>query len=54
MKRRQLAEQRGRWAEFAAAAALILKGYRVLGHRLRRPYGEVDFSGLEGRGFGDR
>jgi putative endonuclease len=54
VKRRQLAEQRGRWAEFAAAAALILKGYRVLGHRLRTPYGEVDFSGLEGRGFGDR
>ena len=39
---RQKAERRGRMAEWAAMAFLMCKGYRILGHRLRTPYGEVD------------
>ncbi len=39
---RQQAERRGRTAEWAAMAFLMCKGYRILGHRLRTPYGEVD------------
>jgi len=41
---RQRAERRGRAAEWAAMLYLILKGYRILGHRLRTPYGEVDIA----------
>lgn len=39
---RQKAERRGRAAEWAAMLYLMCKGYRILGHRLRTPYGEVD------------
>jgi putative endonuclease len=39
---RQRAERRGRVAEWAAMLFLMAKGYRILGHRLRTPYGEVD------------
>ena len=39
---RRKAERRGRIAEWAAMAYLMCKGYRILGHRLRTPYGEVD------------
>lgn len=39
---RQKAERRGRTAEWLAMAFLMCKGYRILGHRLRTPYGEVD------------
>lgn len=39
---RQKAERRGRTAEWAAMLYLMCKGYRILGHRLRTPYGEVD------------
>ena len=39
---RQQAERRGRTAEWAAMLYLMCKGYRILGHRLRTPYGEVD------------
>src|SRR5690606_35151670 len=38
------AERRGRVAEWAAMLWLICKGYRILGHRLRTPYGEVDIA----------
>lgn len=41
---RQAAERRGRWAEWVAMLLLIAKGYRILGHRLRTPYGEVDLA----------
>lgn len=40
--RRRNAERRGRLAEFAAMLFLMAKGYRILGHRLRTPFGEVD------------
>ena len=43
MKRRA-AEQRGRLAEWVAMAFLLAKGYRILGHRLRTPFGEVDIA----------
>jgi putative endonuclease len=39
---RAKAERSGRTAEWAAMAYLMCKGYRILGHRLRTPYGEVD------------
>jgi putative endonuclease len=38
----QLAEARGRRAEFIAAWYLRLKGYRVLARRVRTPSGEID------------
>jgi len=41
---RQAAERRGRTAEWIAMAWLTAKGYRVLGHRLRTPHGEVDIA----------
>ncbi len=40
--RRQEAERRGRAAEWVAMLFLMCKGYRILGHGLRTPYGEVD------------
>lgn len=42
--RRAAAERRGRIAEWVAAVFLMAKGYRILGHRLRTPYGEVDLA----------
>jgi putative endonuclease len=41
---RAKAERRGRLAEWTAMLFLICKGYRILGHRLRTPYGEVDLA----------
>lgn len=42
--KRQQAERRGRTAEWVAMLLLFCKGYRILGHRLRTPYGEVDIA----------
>lgn len=42
--KRERAERRGRVAEWAAMLYLICKGYRILGHRIRTPYGEVDLA----------
>ncbi|MEI6485553.1 MAG: YraN family protein [Sphingomonadales bacterium] len=39
---RQANERRGRLAEHVAAIYLIVKGYRLLGRRLRTPGGEID------------
>jgi putative endonuclease len=41
---RQKAERRGRVGEWTAMLYLMCKGYRILGHRLRTPYGEVDIA----------
>lgn len=41
---RQQAERRGRLAEWQAMIFLMCKGYRILGHRLRTPFGEVDLA----------
>lgn len=46
---RRAAEQRGRWAELLAGTYLTCKGYRLLAHRARTPYGEVDLAALKGR-----
>lgn len=45
--RRQIAERRGRSAELIAALWLMGKGYRILGQRLRTPFGEVDLAALK-------
>lgn len=41
-ERRQAAERRGRRSETVAALLLILKGYRILGRRVRTHAGEID------------
>lgn len=45
--RRRAAERRGRWAEWLAGAWLMAKGYRLLAHRARTPFGEVDLAALK-------
>ncbi len=47
--KRQAAEQRGRRAERIAALWLRLKGYRILGARVRTPAGEIDIVARRGR-----
>jgi putative endonuclease len=41
--------RRGRFSELVAAAALMAKGYRILGRRVRTPYGEIDLIAVRGR-----
>jgi putative endonuclease len=41
--------RRGRLSELLAAAALLAKGYRILGRRVRTPYGEIDLIAVRGR-----
>ena len=45
---RHQAWRRGRWAEALCAASLILRGYRILGRRLRSPVGEIDILARRG------
>jgi len=40
--------RRGRWSEWIAAAALLARGYRILGRRVRTPYGEIDLIAVRG------
>ncbi len=47
--RRQAAERRGRRAEHVAALWLRLKGYRILGERVRTAAGEIDIVARRGR-----
>ena len=47
--KRQAAERHGRRAERIAALWLRLKGYRILGERVRTPAGEVDIVARRGR-----
>lgn len=47
-EQRRAAETRGRAAEGFAALWLRLKGYRVLGRRLKTPVGEVDLLARRG------
>lgn len=42
LARRRRAERRGRAGEMLAALALMLKGYRILGRRVRTRMGEID------------
>ncbi len=46
---RAAAEKRGRHAEKVAARFLRLKGWRILGERVRTPRGEVDLVARRGR-----
>lgn len=41
--------RRGRISEWVAAAALLAKGYRILGRRVRTPYGEIDLIAVRKR-----
>jgi putative endonuclease len=41
--------RRGRFSELLAAAALMGKGYRILGRRVRTPYGELDLVAVRSR-----
>ena len=43
------ARQSGHRAEWLAMAWLMLKGYRILGFRLRTPQAEIDILALKGR-----
>ncbi|HEY0301932.1 MAG TPA: YraN family protein [Rhizomicrobium sp.] len=47
---RQAAEKRGRGSEALAALLLRLKGYRILGRRVRTPAGEIDLVARSPRG----
>lgn len=42
------AREDGRWAEVVAAAWLMLKGWRILGFRLKTPQGEIDLLARKG------
>jgi putative endonuclease len=44
-----LARRSGRRGEVWAAIVLMLKGYRILGFRLRTPLGEIDLLAIRGR-----
>jgi putative endonuclease len=46
--KRRAAETWGRTAEWIAAFYLMAKGYRILGQRLRTPFGEVDLAAWKG------
>jgi putative endonuclease len=41
--------RRGRFSELLAAAVLMAKGYRMLGRRVRTPYGEIDLVAVRGQ-----
>lgn len=43
------ARKSGRWAEYVALVHLLLKGYRILGFRLKLPQGEIDILAQKGR-----
>jgi putative endonuclease len=47
--RRQRAEKRGRTAELIAAAAYVLRGYQILGRRVKTPLGEIDLVARKGK-----
>jgi putative endonuclease len=40
--------RRGLVSEWLAAAVLVAKGYRMLGRRVRTPYGEIDLIAVRG------
>ena len=41
--------RRGRMSEWLAAVARMARGYRILGRRVRTPYGEIDLIVVRGR-----
>lgn len=46
---RQRRYRRGHMSEWVAAALLIVRGYRILGRRVRTPLGEIDLIAVRGR-----
>jgi putative endonuclease len=46
---RRRRHRHGIWAEYAAAALLTLKGYRVLNRRWKSRFGEVDLVAVRGK-----
>jgi len=48
-RKRAEAERRGRRGERIAALYLMLKGWRILGRRVRTPRGEIDLVARRGR-----
>lgn len=48
---RRAAERRGRRGELLAMAVLVLKGYRILGRRVRTRAGEIDIVARSPRGI---
>ncbi len=47
-KWRRAARRRGIWAEWLAAQALRLRGYRIVGRNVRCPTGEIDLIARRG------
>ena len=48
-ERGRRARTTGHWAEYVALVHLMLKGYRILGFRLKLPQGEIDILAQRGR-----
>ena len=48
-ERGRKARTSGHWAEYVALVHLMLKGYRILGFRLKLPQGEIDILAQRGR-----
>ena len=48
-ERGRRARTNGHWAEYVALVHLMLKGYRILGFRLKLPQGEIDILAQRGR-----
>lgn len=48
-EQRRTRERRGHTAEWAAAIALMVKGYRILARREKTPLGEIDLIAVRGR-----
>lgn len=48
-ERGRLARKTGRLAEYVALVHLMLKGYRILGFRLKMPQGEIDILAQKGK-----
>lgn len=46
---RQRAERRGRRGEWIAIAMLVLKGWQIIGRRVKTPLGEIDLVARRGR-----
>ncbi len=48
-ERGRKARTSGHWAEYIALIHLMLKGYRILGFRLKLPQGEIDLLAQRGK-----
>lgn len=48
-KERRRRYRRGHVSEWIAAAALMARGYRILGRRVRTPVGEIDLVAVRGK-----